>query len=123
LAEALTVHKTLRKIMLSLDPEYPGHQVQAGDNLSAHTYDAVCAMLRVDTNLVLALPLFTSGGERLSDSRNRMRIEHVLNLVGRGRLISSSQTTRKGVGGHPAYVEMSTRVPNLASAACTACSD
>ena len=95
LAEALTVNKTLRKITLSLDPEYPSHQVQAEDELSAHTYDAVCAMLRVDTNLVLEVPLFTGvSDERLFDSRNRMRIEQVLNLVGRGKLLSSNQTTR-----------------------------
>jgi hypothetical protein len=97
LAEALTVNKTLRKITLYHEPEYPSHQVQAGDVLIAHTYDAHCAMLRVNTSLVLELPPFndTSSDERLIDSRNQMRIEQVLNLVGRGRQFSSSQTTRK----------------------------
>jgi hypothetical protein len=75
LAEAFTVNKTLRKITLSLDPEYPSHQVQAEDELSAPAYEAFCAMLRVSTNLVLELPLFTGADERLCDSRNRMRIE------------------------------------------------
>lgn len=54
-------------------------------------------MLRVNTSLVLLLPLFESTGadERLRESRDKMRIEQRLNKVGRGRLLASSQTTRE----------------------------
>jgi hypothetical protein len=54
-------------------------------------------MLRVNTSLVPELSLFNDVGsdERIVDSRNQMRIEQQLNRVGRGRLLSSSQTPRK----------------------------
>jgi hypothetical protein len=56
-AEALTVNKTLRKIVLSplLDTEGLGRQVQDadGDALSAPaSYEIFCSMLRVNTSLV-----------------------------------------------------------------------
>jgi hypothetical protein len=92
LAEALTVNKTLRRIVLR-----PSLQSQDVDAMSASVYEAFCAMLRVNKYLVLKLPLFnnTSGDERLVESRNRMHIEQGLNNVGRGRLLSSSQTPRE----------------------------
>jgi hypothetical protein len=95
LAEALTVNKTLRKIILSVEHVPGGQYVQ--DALRAPAYEAFCAMLRVNTYLVLELPPFndTTGDGRLVDSRNRMRIEQGLNAVGRGSLLSSSQTTRE----------------------------
>jgi hypothetical protein len=85
LAEALTVNNTLRTLNLC----------QA--TLGAQAYIAFSAMLRVHTNLVLKLtPLDdTIGDQRLVDSRNQMVIEQQLNNVGRGRLLSSSQTPRK----------------------------
>jgi hypothetical protein len=91
LAAALMINKTLRKIFL-----FPSRQVQNANTLSAPAYDAFSAMLRVNTSLVLELPAFDGGDdERLVDSRNRMRMEQRLNQVGRGRLLSSSQTPRK----------------------------
>jgi hypothetical protein len=97
LSAALTVNKTLRKATLSLDPDHPCRQVRDADTLSASAYDALSAMLRASTSLVLELPPFNGavGDERLADSRNQMRIEQGLNQVGRGRLLASSQTTRK----------------------------
>jgi hypothetical protein len=89
LAAALTVNTTLRRITLFL------HWHQNADALSAPTYDAFSAMLRVNTSLVLDLSPFGGGDERLVDSRNQMRIEQGLNNVGRGKLVSSSQTTRE----------------------------
>ncbi len=97
LAEALTAHKTLREIKLSLFTEQPSRQVQGADALSAPAYDTFCTMLRVNTSLVLEFHRFidSTGDKRLVDSRNQMRIEQRLNKVGRGRLLSSSQTPRE----------------------------
>jgi hypothetical protein len=66
-------------------------------NFDAQSYNAFSAMLRVNTNLVLELPSFeTSGGDgSLRESRKQMIIEQQLNKVGRGKLLSSSQTTRE----------------------------
>jgi hypothetical protein len=85
LAEALTINKALRKITLS-----------SGTNFGAHVYEAFSAMLRVNTSLVLKLPPFETDGadERLLEARNQMRIEQRLNKAGRGKLLSSTQTTR-----------------------------
>jgi hypothetical protein len=85
LAEALTVNESMRILTLS------------EATLGAQAYDAFSAMMRVNTSLVLKLPPFddTIGDQRLVDSRNQMVIEQQLNDVGRGRLLSSSQTTRK----------------------------
>jgi hypothetical protein len=54
-------------------------------------------MLRVNTSLDLMIrPSETDGvNERLRESRDQLRIEQRLNLVGRGRLLASSQTTRE----------------------------
>jgi hypothetical protein len=92
MAEALTVNKTLLMVVLK-NPLC----VQDADALSATTYEAFSAMLRVNTSLRLELPAFNDavGDERLADSRNQMLIEQSLNAVGRGRLLSSSQTPRK----------------------------
>jgi hypothetical protein len=96
LAKALTANQTLLKITLSVRPS---RRVQDADEdaLCAPAYEAFCAMLRVNTSLVLMLPPFETAGadERLVDSRNQMRIEQGLNRVGRGRLLSTSQTPRK----------------------------
>jgi hypothetical protein len=93
LAEALAVNKTLRRITLYL----PARCREDADVLCAAAYDAFSAMLRVNTSLVLNLSPFdyVASDQRLVDSRNQMRIEQGLNHVGRGRLVSSSQTTRE----------------------------
>jgi hypothetical protein len=97
LAEALTVNKTLRKVTLDILSSCPGPQVHNKDALSAVAYDALSAMLRVNTSLRLDVPSFDDAGvdERLVDSRHQMRIELRLNRVGRGRLLSSSQKPRR----------------------------
>jgi hypothetical protein len=96
LAEALTVNKTLLRITLSFIAMFGG-QVQGADAMSAPAYNAFSAMLRVNTSLRLEVPPSDDavGDQRLVDSRNQMRIEQRLNRVGRGRLLSSSQTPRK----------------------------
>jgi hypothetical protein len=95
LAEVLTVYKTLSKLTVSVG----SFCLQASNIATCGTpgYDAFSALLRVSTSLVLELPPFNDavGDERLVDSRNQMRIEQSLNAVGRGRLLSSSQTPRK----------------------------
>jgi hypothetical protein len=87
LAEALTVNKTLCKIISSAQASTLGPQA----------YEAFSAMLRVNTNLVLELPpfVYVGGDERFLECRNQMIIEQRLNEVGRGRLLSSKQTTRE----------------------------
>jgi hypothetical protein len=97
LAEALSVNKSLRNITLSIDTEGPSRQVQDTDTMSARTYEAFSAMLRVNTSIHVDLPEFETAGadERLRESYKQMAIEQVLNYAGRGRPLSSSQTTRK----------------------------
>jgi hypothetical protein len=98
LAEALTVNKTLRQVLLCVAPvHHRVHQVRNRDNLGAQAYEAFSAMLRVNTSLDLTLPPFESAGadERLLESRQQMFIELQLNRVGRGRLVKSRQTTRE----------------------------
>jgi hypothetical protein len=95
LAEALTVNKTLSMITLSATVyERNVHNKAA---LGAFTYEALSAMLRVNTSLVLKLPPFESSGgdERPHYSRKEMRIEQRLNEVGRGRVMASRQMTRE----------------------------
>jgi hypothetical protein len=89
LAEALTVNKTLCKIILST-------AFLVGDQ----AYEAFSVMLRVprvNNNLILELPPFVTAGadERLHESRKQMLIEQRLNQVGREKLLASSQTTRE----------------------------
>jgi urocanate hydratase len=87
LAEALTINKTLRKITLSSEVTTFGAQV----------YEAFSAMMRVNTGLIVELPQFKTHGadERLLEARNQMIIEQQLNQAGRGKLLSSSLTTRE----------------------------
>jgi hypothetical protein len=95
LAEALTVNKTLCTIDL-IDIVY-NDNVDNKAALGASAYEAFNAMLRVNSSLSLYLPAFdaASADERLLESRHQMNIEEQLNYVGRGSLLSSSQTTRK----------------------------
>jgi hypothetical protein len=97
LAEALKVNTTLRKITFSVVPKVMSNLTLVVPALSAPAYEAFSAMLRVNTSIVLNLPPFETDGadEIIVDSHNQMRIEQRLNEVGRGRLLSSSQTPRK----------------------------
>jgi hypothetical protein len=96
LAEALTVNKTLRMLLLS-DTLCDRDPVHTKGCLGAPAYDAFSAMLRVNTSLVLRLPPFETADadERLRESHKQMEIEQVLNKVGRGRLLASRQTPRE----------------------------
>jgi hypothetical protein len=67
-------------------------------NFGAQVYEAFSAMLRVNTSLVFELPPFKTYGadEILLEARKQMMIiEQRLNQVGRGKLLSSSLTTRE----------------------------
>jgi hypothetical protein len=92
-AKALTVNKTLRFLHLD-DTSDPVHTKA---RLGSQSFEAFSAMLRVNTSLDLVLPPFETDGadEMLVDSRNKLHIEQRLNQVGRGRLLSSCQTTRE----------------------------
>jgi hypothetical protein len=95
LAEALTVNKTLRKVKLAISMRTT-FRVRNKAHLGVHAYEAICAMLRVNTNLFLSVPPCTAGGdERLLQSRKQMSIEKRLNEVGRGTLLSSIDTPRE----------------------------
>jgi hypothetical protein len=89
LAEALKVNTTLHAI--SLSDTACGFNAQNKAALGVSTYEAFSAMLRVNTDLTVNAPPFND----TVASRNQMRIEQGLNNVGRGRLLSSSQTTRE----------------------------
>jgi hypothetical protein len=96
LAEALTVNKTLRSIILDAEPVTLGTFNKIA-TFGCQAYEAFSAMLRVNTSINLEFPPFddASGDQTLVDSRNQMRIELRLNKVGRGKLLSSSQTTKE----------------------------
>jgi hypothetical protein len=96
LAEALTVNKTLRMVTLA-GTMRPNIRVRNKAKLGVHAYEALSAMLRANANLCLSVPpLRTAGGdERLLESRKQMCIEQRLNKLGRGTLLSSSNTPRK----------------------------
>jgi hypothetical protein len=96
LAEALRVNKTLRIVKAS-DTLRPDYHVRNKDTLGAPAYEALSAMLRVNTGVRVGLPKPRTAGsdERLRESRRQMIIEQRLNLVGRGKLLSSSQMTKE----------------------------
>jgi hypothetical protein len=96
LAEALTVNKTLRIVKVG-DTLRPDYHVRNKDKLGAPTYEALSAMLRVNTGIRVGLPKSSSAGsdERLRESRRQMIIEQRLNLVGRGKLLESSQNLKE----------------------------
>jgi hypothetical protein len=97
LAEALTVNKTLRHIHLSVRNPFNLGNVQNQATLGIQAYKAFAAMMFVNASLVLDIPSFKTDGadERLLECRNQMHIERRLNQVGRGKLLSSSLTTRE----------------------------
>jgi hypothetical protein len=96
LAEALTINKTLRMLILD-DSLFVSDSARTKSSLSAQAYEAFCTMLRVNTSIKLDLPTFDFdvGDERDVEHFKRMRIEHRLNKVGRGKLLASSQTPRE----------------------------
>jgi hypothetical protein len=96
LAEALTVNITLRRVDL-LDNVVLHHLLPDKATLGAQSYEAFSAMLRVRTSLVLKVPASEAAGadETLKNYVNQMIIEQRLNEVGRGRLLSSRQTTKE----------------------------
>jgi hypothetical protein len=65
--------------------------------LGAQAFKAFGAMLRVNTSLILDLPVFDAavGDERDIKHFDQMLIEQQLNEVGRGKLLTSSQTPRE----------------------------
>jgi hypothetical protein len=95
LAEALTVNKTLHGIILVFPAD--ASTLPNTPALGVPVYEALSAMLRVNTSLVLRIHPSESDGanERLRESRDQLRIEQRLNTVGRGRLLASNQTTRE----------------------------
>jgi hypothetical protein len=66
--------------------------------LGASAYETFSAMMRVNIPRTLNLPPYgvpvAGADERLVESHEQMLIEQRLNKVGRGRLLSSRQTTR-----------------------------
>jgi hypothetical protein len=95
LAEALTVNKTLHYVVLAFRVD--ASTLPSTPVLGVPVYEALSAMLRVNTSLVLRIhPSETDGAnEMLRESRDQLRIEQRLNTVGRGRLLASNQTTRE----------------------------
>jgi hypothetical protein len=92
LAEALTVNKTLRWVGIPRTIV----DVRTRANLGARAYEAFSAMLRLKTSLTLELPPLDTacGDQRILESHSHMRIEQGLIEAGRGRLLSSTQTTK-----------------------------
>jgi hypothetical protein len=97
LAEALKVNKTLRVVSLDATDVVPDNNVRTKATLGAQSYEAFCAMLRVNTGLCLELFPFEAcdAGTRLLECRGQLHIEQRLNEVGRGRLLLSSRQTTK----------------------------
>jgi hypothetical protein len=100
LAEAMTVNTDLRLLHLVTRSIFPPavNRFLFIDTLGTPAYEALNAMLRVNTSLVLKLPPLDTAihDESLRESRKQMYIEQRLNFVGRGRLLSASrQTTRE----------------------------
>jgi hypothetical protein len=97
LAEALTVSTTLRKIILNTDTGRSRNDHNL-ETLGSQSYEAFAAMLRVNASLVLELPPLDTAAlcdERLGKQYDQMRIEQLLNKVGRARLLVSSQMTKE----------------------------
>jgi hypothetical protein len=65
--------------------------------LSARSYNAFGAMLRVNTNITLDLPTFDAANvdERDTTYYNQMRIEQRLKKIGCGRYFASRQMPRE----------------------------
>jgi len=97
LAKALTVNTTLREIHLSsayktvdgLESERPL------DHLDVASYKAFALMAKTNTAITMGLPLLKSdASDETRMQRDRLHIEGFMNEAGRGRLVTSSTTTR-----------------------------
>jgi hypothetical protein len=97
LAEALTVNRTLRKVVLNANPVMARRDEDNRATLGARSYEAFGAMLSINTSVTLDLPTFDAAGADETDTNyyNQMRIELRLNKVGRGRLVATRQTPRE----------------------------
>jgi hypothetical protein len=97
LAEALTINKTLRMLLLDDNLMSNRDPVHTKAYMGAQAYEAFGAMLRVNTSIELDLSVLADavGDEWDIEKFNQMRIEQRLNKVGRGRLLASSQTSRE----------------------------
>jgi hypothetical protein len=103
LAEALTINKTLRRLLLNDRLFASDPTIHTNASLGAQAYEAFGAVLRVNTSIKLDLPdvLFDDDVGDQKDIENTLRhfkqmlIEQRLNDVGRGRLLMSSQTPRE----------------------------
>ncbi len=94
------LNTALRKITLSIGDFSQQARNRATLTLGVSANEALSAMLRVNTNLVLKLPrvpLFNINArdERLLERRDQLRMEQRLNNVGSGRLLSTNQTTKE----------------------------
>jgi hypothetical protein len=77
LVEALTVNRTLRKLVLNANPVMARRDEDNKAALGAHSYEAFCKMLRVNTNITLAFLTFdaASANERDTHYYNQMCVE------------------------------------------------
>jgi hypothetical protein len=96
LAEALTINKTLRVLLLD-DSLFANDHVNTKASLGAQACEAFGTMLRVNTSIKLKLPVLHAavGDRKAVNHYNQMLIEQRLNEVGRRRLLASSQTPRE----------------------------
>jgi hypothetical protein len=85
LAEALTLNKTLRMLLLD-DSLFASDYIHTKATLGAQAYEAFGAMLRVNTSIDLDLLTFDDDldDERDVEHFSQMLIEKRLNKVGRG---------------------------------------
>jgi hypothetical protein len=97
LAEALTINKTLHKFIMGVKV-FEDDPVHTKAYLNVQAYEALGAMLRINTSIELVIPPLDSDvGDQhdMLESITQMRIEQRLNIVGRGKLLTSSQTPRE----------------------------
>jgi hypothetical protein len=78
LAEALTVNRTQRKMDVNANPVMDRREEDIKATLAARSYEAFGAMLRVNTNITLDLPTFddaAGANERDTSHYNQMCIK------------------------------------------------
>jgi tetratricopeptide (TPR) repeat protein len=97
LAEALTINRTLRKMVLNTDRVMVNYDEDNKAILGAKSFEAFAAMLRINTSVTFAIPTFDDDNaiERETNAYAQMCIEIRLNEAGRGRLLASRQTPRE----------------------------
>jgi hypothetical protein len=94
LAEALTINKTLRRLLLN-DRLFASDPIHTNASLGAQAYEAFGAMLRLKTSIELEVPPWDDDVDDTCRIFHQMLIEQRLNADGRGRLLASSQTPRE----------------------------